>query len=60
MYKIIFLLLSCLNVFSYDRNALLECWNIYNPNTEKDKLSLCVRSNHWEQMFLDCAFGDNN
>lgn len=54
-------LLSFLAVaYCYDRDYLMECWNIYDPNTEKDKLSLCVNARHYEQMWRDCVFNNYN
>ena len=56
-----YLLLSLLAIANcYDRDYLLECWDIYDPNIEKDKLSLCVKSRHYQTMWEECAFNNYN
>ena len=47
-------LLAC--VQSYNRDYLLGCWDMYS---EREKITLCVGSRHYENLWKECEFGIN-
>jgi hypothetical protein len=51
MFNFLMLLIS---VFGYDREYILECYNLY-PDHQELK-SLCIQLRHYQSMWEDCEF----